>query len=281
MSEVDNLAPGLAPVVSNSSVAGLRRRLDWRRLRGPAIFVASLGSGLIAWKLCSTFFFNPRLAPPPDTVFVAAWETLLSGELVEMVSVSLARILIGFVLGCIAGIGCGLLMGTFIFVGEFFDPLIELVRPISPVAMIPIAIVWFGIGEEPKFFIIAYGAFFVTLINTISGVRQAPLVRLRAATCLGAGTWSLFFRITLPSAMPFINTGMRVALGGAFMSVIAAEMIAANSGIGYFILQARLLVQTDRIFVGLLVLGVTGFLTDRVYRYATSILFARYLRRSA
>jgi len=112
-------------------------------------------------------------------------------------------------------------------------------------------------------------------------VRHTPLVRKRAATSLGAGTWSLFFRITLPSAMPFINTGMRVALGGAFMSVIAAEMIAANSGIGYFIMQARLLIRTDRIFVGLVTLGLTGFFTDRLYRYVTGIVFARYLRLSA
>jgi NitT/TauT family transport system permease protein/taurine transport system permease protein len=276
MSDIDNTAPSLAP-----AVARLRWRLDWRLLRTPLIFAISLGSGLVAWKLCSALFFNPRLLPPPDTVFAAAWETLRSGELEEMVLVSLMRILTGFAIGCIAGIGCGLLMGTFGLIGEFLDPLIEIVRPISPVAMIPIAIVWFGIGENSKFFIIAYGAFFVTLINTIAGVRQAPLVRLRAATCLGAGTWNLFFRITLPSAMPYINTGMRVALGGAFMSVIAAEMIAANSGIGYFILQARLLVQTERIFVGLLVLGLTGFIADRVYRYATSILLARYLRRGA
>jgi NitT/TauT family transport system permease protein/taurine transport system permease protein len=278
MSDID--APSLAPALS-ATAERPRWQFDWRLLRTSLIFAVSLGSGIVAWKLCSAFFFNPRLLPPPETVFATAWETLRSGELLEMVWVSLLRILIGFAIGCVAGIGCGLLMGTFGLIGEFLDPLIEVVRPISPVAMIPIAIVWFGIGENSKFFIIAYGAFFVTLINTIAGVRQAPLVRLRAATCLGAGTWNLFFRITLPSAMPYINTGMRVALGGAFMSVIAAEMIAANSGIGYFILQARLLVQTERIFVGLLVLGVTGCLADRVYRYATAILFARYLRRSA
>jgi len=159
--------------------------------------------------------------------------------------------------------------------------MIELIRPVSPVAMIPIAIIWFGIDEASKYFIIAYGVFFVTLINTIAGVRQTPLVRKRAATSLGADRWALFFRITLPSAIPFINTGMRVALGGAFMSVIAAEMIAANSGIGYFIMQSRLLIQTERIFVGLVVLGLSGFLADRLYRFIVAKVFARYLRLSA
>jgi NitT/TauT family transport system permease protein/taurine transport system permease protein len=254
---------------------------DWRRVRAVAVFTASIVTGLLFWQICSTYLFNPQLLPPPARVAGAAWQTLLDGELWEMVRVSLVRILAGFAIGCVVGISCGLVMGSFAIAGDFLDPLIEVIRPISPVAMIPIAIIWFGIDEASKYFIIGYGVFFVTLINTIAGIRHTPLVRKRAAMSLGAGTWNLFFRITLPSAMPFINTGMRVALGGAFMSVIAAEMIAANSGIGYFIMQARLLIQTDRIFVGLVVLGLTGFLTDRLYRYVTGIVFARYLRLSA
>jgi ABC-type nitrate/sulfonate/bicarbonate transport system permease component len=251
------------------------------RSRSAITFVVSLVFGFVLWHLCSVLFFNPYLLPPPIQVMQSAWETLQSGELLEAVSISFTRIGVGFVLGCIAGIVCGLVMGSFRLAGEFLDPLIELVRPISPVAMIPIAIIWFGIDEASKYFIIAYGVFFVTLINTIAGVRHTPLVRQRAAQSLGAGTWQQFYRITLPSAMPFINTGMRVALGGAFMSVIAAEMIAANTGIGYFIMQARLLIQTDRIFVGLMMLGVSGFLTDRLFRYLSDIFFARYLRLSA
>jgi NitT/TauT family transport system permease protein/taurine transport system permease protein len=267
--------------VSAGTVLLPRRRVGWSHVRSVLIFVASLLCGALIWHVSSTLFFNPYLLPPPLQVLQAAWETIGTGELPEAVQVSLIRIITGFCLGCVAGVGCGLIMGSFRFAGEFLDPMIELVRPISPVAMIPIAIIWFGIDEASKYFIIAYGVFFVTLINTIAGVRNTPLVRKRAARSLGAGTWDLFFRITLPSAMPFINTGMRVALGGAFMSVIAAEMIAANTGIGYFIMQARLLVQTDRIFVGLLTLGVSGFLADRIYRYLSDLLLARYLRLSA
>lgn len=256
-------------------------QVAFERSRSAITFVVSLLFGFVLWHVCSKLFFNPYLLPPPLQVFKSAWETLQSGELLEAVSISFTRIGVGFVLGCIVGIACGLVMGSFRLAGEFLDPLIELVRPISPVAMIPIAIIWFGIDEASKYFIIAYGVFFVTLINTIAGVRHTPLVRKRAAQSLGAGTWQLFYRITLPSAMPFIVTGMRVALGGAFMSVIAAEMIAANTGIGYFIMQARLLVQTERIFVGLMMLGVSGFLTDRLFRYFSDIFFARYLRLSA
>lgn len=263
------------------STRGTKGQVDWRLLRSSLIFIGSLGSGLLAWHLSSTFFFNPYLLPPPAQVFSAAVETIASGELFEMVGISLVRIGMGFLLGCLVGISCGLVMGTFQFAGEFLDPLIEVIRPISPVAMIPIAIIWFGIDEGSKYFIISYGVFFVTLINTIAGVRNTPLVRKRAATSLGAGTWALFFKITLPSAMPFITTGMRVALGGAFMSVVAAEMIAANTGVGYFIMQARLLIQTERIFVGLVTLGIMGFLADRLFRYLVAVLLGRYLRLGA
>lgn len=248
------------------------------RMRAVTIFAGSVVLGLAAWQVVASLFFNPYVLPPPTRVFQSAWETAASGELPAMVGISLIRICVGFVLGSVAGIALGLMMGQSRIIGEFFDPLVELIRPISPVAMIPIAIVWFGIGEASKYFIIAYGVFFVTLLNTIAGVRHTPAVRKRAAMCLGAGRWTMFVRVILPSAVPYINTGMRVALGGAFMSVIAAEMIAANEGIGYFIMQARLLVQTQRIFVGLVTLGVMGFLTDRVYRILVALLLGKYLR---
>jgi NitT/TauT family transport system permease protein/taurine transport system permease protein len=251
------------------------------RARSVLVFVGSVVFGVLVWHLSSVLFFNPYLLPVPWSIVVAGWDTVRSGELLEMVGISYLRIFLGFVLGCLIGISCGLVMGNFRFMAEFLDPLIELVRPISPVAMIPIAIVWLGIGETSKYFIIAYGVFFVTWLNTLAGVRSTPLVRRRAAICLGAGQWSMFFRITLPSAVPYINTGMRVALGGAFMSVIAAEMIAANAGVGYFIMQARLLVQTDRIFVGLATIGLMGFVADRMYRLLSGKVLARYLRLSA
>ena len=248
------------------------------RLKSFGIFVVSIVTGLIVWDIVASLFFSHYLLPRPASVFASAWETVLSGELPQMVRVSLVRILTGFAIGCVCGISLGLVMGSSRVLGGFFDPLIELVRPISPVAMIPIAIVWLGIGEASKYFIIAYGAFFFTVINTIAGVRHSPLVRKRAAMCLGAKGWRLYIEVILPSAVPYISTGMRVALGGAFASVVAAELIAANDGIGYFIMQARLLVQTQRIFVGLATLGLVGFFADRVYRYLATVLMGRYLR---
>jgi ABC-type nitrate/sulfonate/bicarbonate transport system permease component len=263
------------------SVAGSRSRwLPGQRTASIAIFIGSIGAGLLFWQV-SSLFFNAYLLPPPFNVFKSAVETLRSGELLESIGTSFVRIGIGFLLGCFLGISCGLAMGSFRIIREFLDPWVEAVRPISAVAMIPIAIVWLGIDEGSKYFIVAYGVFFITLLNTLAGVLSTPLVRRRAAMCLGANRWNMFFRITLPSAVPYINTGMRIALGGAFASVVAAEMIAANSGVGYFIMQARFLVQTERIFVGLVTLGAMGFITDRAFRYITGFVFARYLRLSS
>lgn len=248
--------------------------------RSIAIFVTSLATGTVIWQIVASLFFSPWALPTPLSVAVSAWETILSDELPRMIAVSIVRIIVGFILGSVVGVMLGLVMGSSKTIGEFLDPMIEMLRPISTVAIIPIALVWFGIGEEAKYFIVAYGAFFITLLNTIAGVRQTPLVRRRAALCLGAKGWRMFILIILPSAVPFIATGLRVALGSAFTSIIAAEMIAANEGIGYFIMQARLLVQTQRIFVGLAALGLLGFVTDRLFRGLMRVFLAKYLRGS-
>jgi ABC-type nitrate/sulfonate/bicarbonate transport system permease component len=261
----------------------IKRRISEKnidRLRSVFLFLMAITIGALLWDNAARLFFTPYLLPRPASVFWSGWESVLSGVVPRMVIVSLSRIGVGYAIGCILGISLGLLMGSSRILGETFDPLVMLIRPISPVAMIPIAIVWFGIGEAAKYFIISYGVFFVTLLNTIDGVRHTPLIRKRAAMCLGARRMSMFLRITLPSAVPYINVGMRVALGGAFMSVVAAEMIAANEGVGYYIMLARILVQTQNIFVGLATLGVMGFLADRLFRYLSGIFLMRYLRVS-
>lgn len=250
------------------------------RLKSVFLFLMAITIGAVVWDNVARFFFTPYLLPRPASVFWSGLESVLSGVLPRMVIISLTRIGVGYAIGCILGISLGLIMGTSRILGETFDPLVMLIRPISPVAMIPIAIIWFGIGEAAKYFIISYGVFFVMMLNTIDGVRHTPLIRKRAAMCLGAKRMAMFFRITLPSAVPYINVGMRVALGGAFMSVVAAEMIAANEGIGYYIMLARILVQTQNIFVGLATLGIIGFLGDRLFRYLSGILLIRYLRAS-
>jgi NitT/TauT family transport system permease protein/taurine transport system permease protein len=163
------------------------------------------------------------------------------------------------------------------------DPLIELIRPISPVAMIPLSILWFGIGEASRYFIIFYATVLVVALNTAAGVTSQPITRARAARSLGASELKIFTHVVLPTAVPSILTGMRIAVGFSFMGVVAAEMIGASTGIGYLIMQSRQLVQPERMFVGLVTLSVVGLATDRAFRAAvewTTRRFTQYQARS-
>jgi ABC-type nitrate/sulfonate/bicarbonate transport system permease component len=134
---------------------------------------------------------------------------------------------------------------------------------------------WFGIGEMSKYFIIIYATLIIVLLNTAAGVSRTPVTRIRAARCLGAAEHQVFLKVILPSAVPYVLTGMRVALGFSFMGIVAAELIGAREGIGFLIMNSQLLLQTDQLFVGLLTLGVVGLVVDRIFR----ILLARSMRR--
>jgi len=191
-------------------------------------------------------------------------------------AISLGRILMGFILGTSSGVILGLFMGRITALKQFVDPIISLFRNLSPTAMIPLAIIWFGIGETSKYFIIFWGTFFFVLIPTMGAVQSVPDVRVRAARSLGAKTLQIFFQVVVPSATPTMIVTIRAALGGAFMSVVAAELVAATSGIGYFIDQGRILFQTDRVIIGLAVLATSGYCVDRAYRELTRKLLPNY-----
>lgn len=224
---------------------------------------------ICVWQIISTFFVDPRLMPSFTSTLLDTPQYVLSGDLQRNMLVSLGRILIGFGIGTGAGTLLGLFMGRIYTLRLFVDPVIDLFRNLSPTAMIPLAIIWFGIGESPKYFIITWGVFFYVLIPTIGAVGSAPVVRIMAAQSLGAKKLQVFFRVVIPSALPVMLPTIRTALGSAFASLIAAELVAATSGIGFFIDQGRILFRTDRIFIGLAVLAVTGYLVDRAYRAIT------------
>jgi NitT/TauT family transport system permease protein/taurine transport system permease protein len=187
------------------------------------------------------------------------------------------RVLIGFVSGSIVAVVLGVLLGRIRLLHELFDPIIELLRYLSPTAMIPIAVIWFGIGEMSKYFLIFWGTFFIVLINTVAGVWRAPIGRQRAAQCLGANQLQIFTLVVIPSAGPYIVTGMRIAMASSFMSIIPAEILAADSGIGYLLQKSSMLLQTNRIFVALLTICILGFLTDRVFRILVDRTLTRFM----
>ena len=239
--------------------------------------IASLLIAFLSWQFLSIVLFNPFLIPPPLEVFRTAIPMILSGEILADVTISMSRVLVGFVVGSVIGIVGGVLLGRIRLLHDLLDPIIELLRYLSPTAMIPIAVIWFGIGELSKYFLIFWGTLFIVLINTIAGVWRAPIARQRAAECLGANSLQIFLLVIIPSSVPYIVTGMRVAMASSFMSIIPAEILAANSGIGYLLQQSSMLLQTNRIFVALLTICILGFVVDRIFQFFVDRVLARYM----
>jgi ABC-type nitrate/sulfonate/bicarbonate transport system permease component len=253
-------------------------RIEPRQIVSHAsITLVSIAILIVTWAGFSRMFGIPDLVPSPWQTFAVGKEMLLNGTLMTHVAISLERVLVGYTAGCIAGIVIGALMGRIALIGRLADPILQLVRPISPVALVPLSIIWFGIGDLSKYFIIFYGVVIIMIINTAAGVTSTPTIRLNAARCLGASAWQILRRVVLPSAVPSILTGMRVALGFAFMGIVAAELIAAQSGIGYLIMQSRTLLRTDIMFVGLVTLGILGALLDGCFKVAVDRTMRRYM----
>nr|WP_314542366.1 ABC transporter permease [uncultured Massilia sp.] len=189
-----------------------------------------------------------------------AW--LVSGELLHDALGSLYRVGVGFAVGTALALPLGLAMGTSRAVYAWLNPLVQLLRPIPPIAYIPLAILWFGLGDAPAVFLIALGAFFPVLMNTVAGVRQVDGIYLRAARNLGADGPTMFVRVILPAAVPYILTGMRIGIGTAFIVVIVSEMIAVNNGLGFRILEAREYFWSDKIIAGMASIGLLGLAID-------------------
>ena len=232
---------------------------------------------VVIWQLSSTYFFSPNILPPPLEVTNTFWDMARTGEIWLHIWISMRRIIIGYFWGTVFGIAIGLLMGRILLLRYALDPIVNVLRSIPPVAIIPLAIVWFGIGENSKHFIIFYSSLIVVVLNTIAGVISTPNIRIRAAQCLGASNFKIFSTVVLPSAWPNILTGMRTALGLSFMGVVVAEMIAAESGIGFLIMQGRLMIMVSMMYVGLITLGIMGAITDQIFQYISSKTMRRYM----
>lgn len=235
---------------------------------------------LLAWEgIARAGWVTPLILPSPSQVAVRWWAYLLpfepfdpaagswlgwalSGELPQDALTSLMRIAGGFAIGAGLALPLGLVMGARPLAYQLLNPVLQLLRPIPPIAYIPLAILWFGLGNPPAFFLISLGAFFPVLMNTIAGVRSVDAIYLRAARNLGAGEWTLFRRVMVPAAMPYILTGVRVGIGVAFIVVIVAEMIAVNSGLGYRILEAREYFWSDKVIAGMVTIGLCGLGID-------------------
>jgi NitT/TauT family transport system permease protein len=224
---------------------------------------------------------DPRKLPSPVSVALRWWQYLLpltpydpaqgswamwaiSGELLHDAVDSLYRVLSGFAIGAGLALPFGLAMGSSDRIYRHLNPLLQILRPIPPIAYIPLSILWFGLGNKPAIFLISLGAFFPVLINTIAGVRAVDNIYIRAARNLGASSATIFRRVILPAATPYILSGARVGMGTAFIVVIVAEMIAVSNGLGYRILEAREYFWSDKIIAGMFTIGFIGLAIDTV-----------------
>ena len=249
-----------APAATRPPAAGSART----GVRDRTIGVASVTAVVIVWWAVARLgLVNPLLLAGPDAVASSAISLTLSGLLPTHIAVSMGRVLVGFFAAFVVALPLGTLIGMSRTVRAAVNPLIELVRPIPPIAMIPLAILWLGIGETSKYSIIGYGAFFPILLSTVAGFAAIDPVHVRAALTLGASRWQIFRYIILMSAFPNIVVGARLGMGMAFIVLVASELIAASSGLGFLIMDARAPFRTDWLFVGMITMGLLGYLLNQ------------------
>ena len=252
-------SPGAAaPRAARQRAQGLA--LGWWKYLVPLALLA-------VWQLAATLgWVDEYILPAPTVVFTTFIDLLASGELLRDVGISALRVAQGFALAAVAGLGLGLAMGLSKKFNAASDFLLKILKPIPPIAWIPLAILWLGLGEAAKVFIIFIGAVFPILFNTLDAIRQTDGRYVDLARVLELKRGAFVQKIILPGALPQIMTGLRIGITIAWMCVVAAELIAASSGVGYLIMQARALAQSDVVIVGMLVTGLLGKLTDGALR---------------
>jgi ABC-type nitrate/sulfonate/bicarbonate transport system permease component len=236
----------------------------------------SVGLGLLVWEMLS-WRFTPLFLPSPRLTLQAVGELWDDGTLIQSIAASLARIMAGWSLGLIIGIPVGILMGYFSFVRRLLDPYVEFFRFIPPIAFVTLAVIWLGPGEASKIALILYTTIFIVTINTIAGVLSVSELRLRAAATLGAGKLQTLLTVIVPSTVPYMVTGARIAMGNSFLTIVSAEIVAAQVGLGSMIWTSRNYGKTEWVFVGIITLGLLGYICDRVVRFVVR----RFLRRYA
>ena len=235
--------------------------------------IAAVAVVLLAWEATAHAGLFPRVfLPPPSAVAEELWRMGVGGDLWRNVQPSLARILAGFAIGSAAGIVLGTLAAVSVRAEAVIDPLVVLAYPIPKIALLPLIVLWLGIGEASKVAVIAVGAFFPVFISAVTGLRGASPSLMRAAKSLGASRWQVIQKVMIPSALPVLFAGLRLAAGMSLLLVVSAEMIAATRGIGYLILYAGDLLQTTRLMAGIAVLSALGLLSTWCLRWIEQLV---------
>lgn len=261
--------------------AALLAILVARRLRDPlpAILLPAASAVLFvaAWHFaCEQMRYEVRLADGTTRiveVFPTPWKTLVEmqapikdGTLLRFAIASIYRVAVGFTLAALVGIPLGLWAGWYLRAAQAINPLVQALRPISPIAWIPLAVLWFGVKDAAAIFLIFLACFFPIITGSLTAVRTIPLVFVRSAQNLGVSGFELFRRVILPACMPQIITSLRMALGIGWMVIVAAEMIAVDSGLGYLIMDARNANNYERVVGSMVTIGLLGVALDLAMR---------------
>jgi ABC-type nitrate/sulfonate/bicarbonate transport system permease component len=229
--------------------------------------IASPAALLAAWQLLSWGgVLDPRFIPSPIGIGEAGYALIRSGELVHHVSISLLRILAGFLIGAVPGVLIGLAMGASRWVRAAIDPLVAALFPIPKISLLPLIMLYLGIGEASKIALVALGVVFLVLINSMAGVLAIDPIHFDVARNYGAPRHKLWTRVVFPGALPMIFVGMRLGIGVAFIVIVAAEFVAARSGIGYLIWTSWETLRIENMFVGIIAITILGVVTTLLLR---------------
>ena len=251
-------------------------RLNQGSLRATAIGIASLIAFLLVWHLLTTyrvvFFVRFTNVPSPLAVYASFTKAIHDPKFLMHILLSCRRILMGFSLAALVGVPLGLIMGRFKLIHEIIFPVAEVLRPIPAIAWVPMAIMLWPTNEQSIVYITFLGSFFPILVNTLHGMSLVDPVLVRAAQCLGARERSIFREVYFPASLPHIFTGLTVGMGVAWVSLIAAEMISGQYGIGYFTWEAYSLVQYADIALGMIAIGVLGLGSSLLIRGAGQVV---------
>ena len=240
--------------------------------RGAFVYLRAMAGFVVVWHLAALAIDNRILMPTPPVVAEAFWKLLLELEIPEHAAISLARMIASLALAACIGVPLGVAMGLDRRLGELIDPLIELLRPISGIAWIPLGLFMFGIGNALPLFIMTYAAFFPIVIGAVAGVRRVDRRLIDAARTMGVGRATIVLRVVLPAATPALLLALRLAAASAWSAVVAAELVGAPSGLGYAIEWYREFLMTPKVMAFVAVIGVLGYLCDAGLRRAQSAL---------
>ncbi len=255
----------MSTVIDEKRAAARSRRLRWPLSRQLSLSLLSVAVLLLLWwSVTALGLIAPLFLPPPQQVLqkllvIAGPQGFMDATLWQHLGASLTRMLVALFFAALIGIPVGIAMGLSPTVRGLLDPLIELYRPVPPLAYLPLMVIWFGIGETSKILLIYLAIFAPVTLSTLAGVKNTQKVRIRAAQALGASRWQLLRFVILPGALPEILTGLRIGLGVGWSTLVAAELIAATRGLGFMVQSAGEFLATDVVLAGIAVIALIAF----------------------